>query len=668
MAMPDSRQMAADHDEEVRYRAVQEQRHLPLRKSRAVLFAALGDESWRVRKQAVEVVLAARPDQDDIHQLIDLLRDEENAGLRNATAELLVRCGVRVVPILLDYLNDADHDLRKLVVDALGALGGEEALAGLTRALSDPDSNVAAAAAEGLGVAGNAESVPELLRHLEHNQEPFFRFNALAALGRIGVAGPLPAVVKQLAGQDLLRRAVFECLGKIGSDHDAVELLLEGVLSHLPSVRQAAVSSLAQVLQRLDAAGLSEAKARLQLLADKGLIEQLIAACTPASLGVNEAVVAILGLLADPRGLEVLFSALADERLAAAAESALRQLGLTAVRAANARFAITASVDERSALCRFIGNCGAPEGVETIRCALADTAAQVRIAAVYASAKLTDPELPAQVAELLNDEDALVRAAALAALLHYADSDLQVIGTAAKQLASAPDPEQRRGAALLFAAVQDGEQLARLLKDENASVRESAARAAGKLRPAEGCSHLMMALVDEEPDVRIAAAEALGDCRDDAAIAPLRLSLHDNDAWVQAAALRSLVQLAGEAALPDLLQLWEEGDEVVQLACLEAFEQIGSVAALEAVSRDLGRRDGEVLKGAVELLHRYDLSLLLPWFNHIICHQDWDVRITAVRASSALPAEDRTTLLQMALDREDNDLVRAEIRSQLGAD
>ena len=668
MAMPDSHRMAADHDEEIRYRTVQEQRHLPLQQSRAILFAALGDESWRVRKQAVEVVLAARPDQNDIHQLIDLLRDEENAGLRNATAELLVRCGVRVVPILLGYLDDADHDLRKLVVDALGALGGAEALAGLTRALSDPDSNVAAAAAEGLGVAGNADSVPELLRHLEQNQESFFRFNALAALGRIGVAGPLPAVVKQLAGQELLRRAVFECLGKIGSDSDAVALLLEGVLSHLPSVRQAAVSSLVQVLQRLDAAGQSEAKARLQLLADQGLVEQLIASFTPGNQTVNEAVVAILGILADPRGLEVLFSALADERLTAAAESALRQLGLAAVRAANTRFAATESIDERAALCRFLGNSGAPEGADVIRCALADTAARVRSAAVYASAKLSDPELPAQVAELLNDEDASVREAALAALLRYADIDRHVIGTAAKQLASAPDPEQRRGAALLFAAVHDGEQLARLLKDENASVRESAARAAGKLRPAEGCSHLMMALVDEEPDVRIAAAEALGDCRDDAAIAPLRLSLHDSDAWVQAAALRSLVQLAGEAALPDLLQLWEQGDEVVQLACLEAFEQIGSVMALQAVSRDLGRHDGEVLKGAIELLHRYDLSLLLPWFNHIICHQDWDVRITAVRASSALPAEDRMTLLQMALDREDNDLVRAEIRSQLGSD
>ncbi len=667
MVTSDSHSRAADHDEELRYRTVQEQRQLPLEKSRAILFTALGDTSWRVRKQAVEVLLAARPDQDTLHQLIDLLRDEDNAGLRNATAELLVRCGGRVVPILLGYLNDADHDLRKLVVDALGALGGEDAHDGLIRALSDPDSNVAAAAAEGLGGAGNARSVPELLRHLELNQESFFRFNVLAALGQIGVAGPLPPIVKRLAGQDILRRAVYECLGKIGGDVEAVELLLEGALSHLPSVRQAAINSLAQVLQHLDVSGLTGVKERLCLLADQGLLEQLAAAFVPGNLAQNQAVISILGLMADPRGFGILFSALADERLAADAEVALKGFGAAGVKAAVTRFDQAESAAERAALCRFIGIQEAVEGVAAIRRGLVDTSAQVRTAAAYAAARLGDPELPSLVANLMDDEDISVREAALATLRRYAGIDQQLISSAAEQLAESMESERRRGAALLFAAVHNNEGIARLLKDVDPSVREAAARAAGTLKPSDGCTHLMMALVDEEPDVRIAAAEALGDCQDRAAIAPLRLLLNDRDAWVQAAALRSLVQLAREAALPDLIQLWELGDEVVQLACLEAFEQVASAEGLMAISRDLMRHDGEVLKGAIELLYRHDLSLLLPWFSHLLCHQDWDVRITAVRASSALPEEERMTLLRMALDREENDLVRAEINAQLGA-
>ncbi len=666
MVTPDSHTLSADHDEEVRYRRVQDQCHVPLQNSRELLFAALGDDSWRVRKQAVEVLLAARPAEEDIHLLIGLLRDEENAGLRNATAELLVRLGSRVVPVLLGYLHDPDHDLRKLVVDALGALGGDDALQGLIQALSDPDSNVAAAAAEGLGAAGNARSVPDLVRHLEQNQESFFRFNVLAALGKIGVAGPLPRIIRQLAGQDILRRAVYECLGKIGGDLEAVELLLEGTLSQLPSVRQAAVISLAKVLQQLDSAEQEAARVRLRALADQGLIEQLSILFSLADPAMSDAVVVILGLMADPRGVRLLFCALTDERLAAAAQQGINALGNQAVMAAITFFSETDKPAERAAVCSFLGGQGDRQAVATIRSGLNDRFPEVRAAAASAAARLVDPELPSLVAGMLHDQDAAVRDAALTSLRRYADSAPGLIAAAADQMAHSSAPEQRKGAALLFAALHDDEQIACLLKDEDATVREAAARAAGKLSHSKACSHLIMALVDEEPDVRIAAAEALGDCGDVAAVAPLRLSLKDSDCWVQATALRSFVQLAGEDALPDLLRLWEQGDEVVQLACLESLDQLGSAAGLKEVSRGLGQRDGEVLKSAIILLNRHNISLLTPWMHHILYHPDWDVRITAVRACGAFSEEERTRLLQMALDREVHDLVKAEIVALLG--
>lgn len=661
MVTPDSHTVATDHDEEVRYRRVQEQRLVPLQKSSGILFGALGDDSWRVRKQAVEVLLAARPTEADIHQLITLLRDEDNAGLRNATAELLVRLGGRVVPVLLGYLHDADHDLRKLVVDALGALGGDEALQGLVQALSDPDSNVAAAAAEALGMAGNALLVPELLQHLEKNHEPFFRFNVLAALGRIGVAGPLPAVIRQLANQDILRRAVYECLGKIGGDPEAVELLLEGALSHLPSVREAAVSSLAKVLQHLAPAEQDGVSERLRVLADQGLVKQLTFLFSSANPALHDAVVVILGCMADPRGARLLFHALTNERLAAGAQQALKATGEQAIVAAIAFFSETDNPAERAAVCTFLGAQGDRQAVETIRRALLDPVPEVRAAAVSAAARLNDHELPTLVSGLLYDEDAAVREAALTALRRYADIAPDLIAAAAQQMADAAVIEQRKGAALLFAALHDDQRIACLLKDEDATVREAAARAAGKLGHSQACSHLIMALVDEDADVRIAAAEALGDCHDTTAVPVLRLSLADSDSWVQASALRSLVQIAGEDALPDIVQLWEQGDEVVQLACLEAWELLGSAEGLQVISCGLDQRDGEVLKRAIDLLCRHDLTLLAPWMQHILCHADWDVRITAVRACTAFSDQERLSLLQMALDREEHDLVRAEI-------
>jgi len=666
MEISDRHSLGADNEEEVRYRCIQEQRHVPLVTSRNILFKALGDESWRVRKQAVEVLLAAHPGDEDIHQLIELLRDEDNAGLRNATAEALVGLGRQTVPVLLAYMNDSDHDLRKLVVDSLGALGGSDALHGLTRALSDPDANVAAAAAEGLGASGDAASVQELLCHLAQNPDLFFRFNALAALGKIGVAGPLPPVIRQLAGQDMLRRAVYECLGRIGGDLEALDLLLEGAVSHLPSIRQAALNSLAQVLQQLDPALIGVVKERLKSAAEQGLLEHLTSSFYPGTLAMNDAIVTILEKLADARGSKILFRALADERLAAGAERALKALGQDSVEAAVTCFDETDVAAERAAICLFLGRVGDRQGVPVIKRGLRDRAAQVRAAAVQGAVSLADPVLLTVIAGLLTDEDASVRESALSALRRCVDTGPSLIGNAAVQMANAAESEQRRGAALLFAALHDGERLSCLLKDEDATVREAAARAVGTMKPADACSHLLIALVDEEADVRIAAAEALGDCNDSAAIQPLRLLLNDNDSWVQSAALRSLVQLAGEDALPDALPLWKQGNEVVQLACLEVFDMIGLPAGMQAISSDLGRCDGEVLKGAIELLGRHDSTLLTPWFRRLLCHSDWDVRITVVRASGVLPVEERVMLLTMALEHEDNDLVKAEIRSFLG--
>ncbi len=655
----------AVQDEETRYRLVQEQAGRPFQESRAPLFAALGDESWRVRKQAVEILLSMRPATDALHDLIELLRDEENAGLRNAAAELLVRLGERAVEVLLSHLDDPDHDLRKQVVDVLGVIGGKEAQAGLIHALTDTDVNVAAAAAEGLGHGGDAAAVPALLNSLQQNEDLFFRFNVLTALSLIGMAGPLPAIIHQLAGQQMLQRPLYACLGRIGNDLEAAEFLLAGVVAPQTGIRQVALCSLGQVLHRLDPAQAQQLDTRLQGLAAQGLLDILHEAFMPGNRELNEAIIDLLGRLADPASAEVLLCALMDEYLAPRARTVLKAIGKRAIDAAVARFDTCGDPAERAVLCAFLGWLGDELGAATLIKGVQDDMPRVRAAAASAAAGLEDTCLHGSLINLLEDDDVMVRAAALATLRCSALVDAGQISQAASRMAQAPEPAQRRGAAQLFADFGDGAGLSCLLNDEDASVREAAARAAGRLGRDTGCSHLVTALVDEDPDVRIAAAEALAECGNLQAIAPLRLALKDPDAWVQAAVLRSLVRLAGCDAVPDLMQCWEQGDEVVQLACLEVAEQVISPDLLRVFSRGLGSRDGEVLKGAISLLCHHDISLLLPWLQHILCHEDWDVRMAAVRVCALLPLEEAALQLQMVLDREENDLVREEIRLAL---
>lgn len=654
-----------DTEEQERYRRVLEQQGRPLRESAELLFGALGDPSWRVRKQAVELLISLSPGPDEQRRLITLLRDEENAGLRNAAAEALIRLGSPAVQELLEHLADDDHDLRKQVVDILGQIGGREVLPGLVRALSDPDLNVAAAAAEAVGMVGDGTAAPLLLQHLEKTTDLFFRFNALAALARIGQRGPLPQIIADLFEQDLLKQPVIACMARIGNDLGAVDLLLEGVQSYQPTIRQTAICSLAQVLRHSEPSLRQAMDLRLQAAADQGLVDLLNCAFSPGNLQVNEAIITILERLADPRSADLLLCALLDERLSSRARSALKALGEMAVEAAVLRFRAADSPAERAVLCSFLGWQGDLRGALTLQAALRDAASEVRAAAVIAAVRIPDPALHEQLVSLLDDPVAAVRDAVLHALRTSSDLPSGLLVQAAGRLAQSSVPDQRLGAAYLFANLRDINGLSILLNDEHAAVREAAARAAGRLGMTEGCSHLLSALVDEVPDVRIAAAESLGECSDRSAIHPLRLALEDPDSWVRAAVLRSLAQLAGSEILPDLLACWEHGDEVMQLACLEVGEQLDAPDFFVAVSRGLGKRDGEVLKVALDLLCCRDSSLLTPWLPHMLCHHDWDVRIAAVRASAVLDGQERQMLLQAALEREDNDLVRAEIRTVL---
>jgi HEAT repeat protein len=670
MAMSDRSARFDGEDEEVRRRSVHAQLGVPLDQCRDLLWSALGDASWRVRKEAVDVLVAARPGRDEINSLITLLRDQENAGLRNATAELLIRLGKRSVPVLMAYLHDLDLDLRKQVVDALAAIGDRSAVPGLVAALGDRDINVAAAAAEALGAIGDSSVAPALLRALEQHPHEFFRFNALAALGRIGRPGPLPPVVVMLAQQDMLQLAVYECLGKIGGDTAAADLLLEGVLTALPSVRTAAIRSLASVLQNLAPLFCSAVVENLRVLADQGLLETLAAAFDKDDLVLSEAVVILLEALLDPRGVPLLMQAMGDERLAHRAAVALKAFGVAALEPATERFTLAGEA-ERAAICALLGQLGQENKTVTtvISDALTDDAPVVRQAAALAVGSLSSVELLTAVAGLLDDEEPAVREAALQTLRARGSSEKDLIRGIAAQMLASDLPEQRQGAALLCAAVGDCDQLERLIKDEDPAVREAGVRAVGRLRLADSCSSLLMALVDEVEDVRIAAAESLGSCcAFESATASLRLALHDPAPWVQAAALRSLVGLAGEEALPDILGLWQRGDEVAQLACLEAFDRIAVPEGFALISQALGQRDGEVLKSAIEILARHAPELLTPWLGHILSHQDWDVRMTAVRACAGLPEPDRVTLLRMTLEHEDHDLVRQAVRRLLDSD
>ncbi|HOP41398.1 MAG TPA: HEAT repeat domain-containing protein, partial [Geobacteraceae bacterium] len=223
-------------EEELRRNAVVALGSFSLGKSSSYLMRAMGDDSWRVRKEAVEVFLSSAGVEQYVGALFDLLRSQDNAGLRNSAAEALARLGTSALPVLDAHAHDTDRDVRKFVVDILGVIADPSSMQFLVSALTDDDPNVATAAAENLGNIGRAEAVPALLDALSR-EDITFRYTVLETLAKIGEPVPFELISRFLSDA-LLKKAVYECLGSVGGA-DAAPILVKGLAESGRSVREA---------------------------------------------------------------------------------------------------------------------------------------------------------------------------------------------------------------------------------------------------------------------------------------------------------------------------------------------------------------------------------------------------------------------------------------------
>ncbi|MHB1844117.1 MAG: HEAT repeat domain-containing protein, partial [Deltaproteobacteria bacterium] len=92
-----------------------------------LLWAALGDESWRVRRAAVGRLVAGLEPGDLSARFTAMLADPESVSRRNAAFEALVALGDAALPALVGAADSVDQNVRKLAIDALGEIGSREA-------------------------------------------------------------------------------------------------------------------------------------------------------------------------------------------------------------------------------------------------------------------------------------------------------------------------------------------------------------------------------------------------------------------------------------------------------------------------------------------------------------------------------------------------------------
>ena len=647
-------------DEEERIQTVRELAgfgmHLPM----ALLYRAMGDTNWRVRKEASETFLGLPRAGELAGDIVELLHAQDNAGLRNVGVDILVRLGARALPVLHEELACSDSDVRKFVLDILGEIGEPASLAVMTAALVDGDRNVRAAAAENLGKLRHAEALAPLLEAMEES-DLLMRFTILEALGRIGLPIPLERIGRY-ADDPLLRKALFDCLGQIDMAVGA-SLLASGLNDRMRNVRETAVLSLG-TLHRNHPQAVAEALAHEPEAADEALAECL----DSPRMSVVRAALRLVPLVSARHCLDRLLPWLADEELGREAAGAILALGRPAV-VSLLRDWSKQPERMQAYLCYLAAETGAEEAIGPLLGALESDNQELVLAAAHALGRLKVVAALSALTRILREGDAEPRRVAQEALGSLAEAYPEELLAVLSPLMEDPAAETRMAAIAVlgkgnFRIIRPMVFLA--LKDDSSEVRRSAVAALGSNPDIEQLDALILALTDEEADVRRVGAEVLGRLHDRRAVDALALALHDEDPWVRTTVVRAIGHIGTDRAGTLIREAWGDPVGLVCIAALEAWFAFDPDGAFPQLIASLYHDDEEVVGAALALLVTTGRQDWLPAMAEVLInHSHWEVRLRFAQALEQLKGSGCRELVENRLLVEGEDLVRVQLEKTL---
>jgi HEAT repeat protein len=680
MTPEDIRASLRSDDSEERRRAVAAVAQSDLSDVTALLYEALGDKDWRVRKEAVRAAPAIAERHPLVDRLIAALCDGENVGRRNAALEAMRSLGPAVVQPLVDALPRVEEPARKFLIDAMGDTRDTGVVPVLVRAVNDdPDPNVAAAALDALARIGGAEAEMALRARLRV-ADPFQRMAALDGLARLGAVVPWEDLAPLLPDR-LVRRAALGLLGRTGR-REALEPLVEALCEGSPQLTAASARALVQLGQ--DPQGLPievrEHVRRLPLEARQSLRGLL----TRGDLQGRQAAAEILALARDADGLEGVVYLLVQDALPPGAVQALRAWGPDAVqpllalhRRSHGRARAVALELAADLLAAAEGQASNPPLWDELRAALragaADPEPSVAMAAARSMSLFGEPQdAPMLVRRASRGPEEVSRACG-EALEALAGSAPEVVREALEGVVF----EGAAGAALARVAARLGgpqtvEQLQTALAADDPQSRRAGVDALAAIGDRRSAEHIAYALTDENVDVQTAAARALGRMRDETGqplgTDQLLLALKSSSAAVQAAAAQALGEAGQAEAIGPLRELARSEAPGVAVAAVQALRLLRDPQLADLLLEALAHPDHEVVKQALRALGQGAGPAPVARLSRGLEHAAWDVRILAVRLLEHAGGDEAREALSRRLTHEPDPMVQQAIRKALGVE
>lgn len=356
----------------------------------ASLIKVFYEQGW-AGKNRVSSAFKDKPDTLIYPVLEKTLRDNENAGLRNAAMEIYVTLGGRSLPPLCTLLRDSDEEIRCFAGVMLGDLKNKGCVPELIRALSDPDLNVKHAAAEALGKIKDTRAVESLIEAL--HTDMWLQFPAAVALGEIGdTRAVLP--LTELLDTPGANVPAIQALGKIG-DPSALNPLCTFLEADESSLREWALEAVAGLLVR------DPDKKHAVSLSPKAE-DTLLQILRSDSQKARRNAVVVLGCFRITGAVPALTGLLTDRDLREDALEAIVRIGGEAALGELTAYCRDSDPLVRRAAVEALAGLGTKRGMQAVLPLLSDPAEDVRMEAALALVRFNTDEARLALAETIS--------------------------------------------------------------------------------------------------------------------------------------------------------------------------------------------------------------------------------------------------------------------------
>ncbi|MGE5497241.1 MAG: HEAT repeat domain-containing protein [Syntrophothermus sp.] len=148
-------------------------------------------------------------------------------SIRNLAGEVLLRIGDPSIQDMTAYLDGANDDDQKFVIDILGLIGNDAPVPKIMEVLNNnSNENVILSCIEALGNIHYAEALPVLIEFYEKSE--LFKPTIIEALGKMDSDDALDFITsKYLVEDDLTKFSIIESFGTLGNEATFYLLLTE---------------------------------------------------------------------------------------------------------------------------------------------------------------------------------------------------------------------------------------------------------------------------------------------------------------------------------------------------------------------------------------------------------------------------------------------------------